>query len=83
MFTKTGFLADNGRQGVEEVDDILIKLTTIRAEMVAAAAMSKFRLDYLRPLQLRLALLGLSSLGRAESHVLATVDAALAAFGEA
>jgi pyruvate kinase len=29
----------------------------------------------LRPLQLRLAALGLSSLGRAESHVLATVDA--------
>jgi pyruvate kinase len=33
----------------------------------------------LRPLQLRLAALGLSSLGRAESHVLATVDAVLAA----
>jgi pyruvate kinase len=32
----------------------------------------------LRPLQLRLAALGLSSLGRAESHVLATVDAVLA-----
>jgi pyruvate kinase len=31
----------------------------------------------LRPLQLRLAELGLSSLGRAESHVLATVDAVL------
>jgi pyruvate kinase len=31
----------------------------------------------LRPLQLRLAALGLSSLGRAESHVLATVDAIL------
>ncbi len=31
----------------------------------------------LRPLQLRLATLGLSSLGRAESHVLATVDAVL------
>jgi pyruvate kinase len=31
----------------------------------------------LRPLQLRLAALGLSSLGRAESHVLATVDAVL------
>lgn len=31
----------------------------------------------LRPLQLRLAKLGLSSLGRAESHVLATVDAVL------
>ncbi|MBA4187339.1 MAG: pyruvate kinase [Planctomycetaceae bacterium] len=31
----------------------------------------------LRPLQLRLASLGLSSLGRAESHVLATVDAVL------
>jgi pyruvate kinase len=31
----------------------------------------------LRPLQLRLATLGLSSLGRAESHVLATVDAIL------
>jgi pyruvate kinase len=31
----------------------------------------------LRPLQLRLARLGLSSLGRAESHVLATVDAIL------
>jgi len=30
-----------------------------------------------RPLQLRLAALGLSSLGRAESHVLATVDAVL------
>jgi pyruvate kinase len=33
----------------------------------------------LRPLQLRLASLGLSSLGRAESHVLATVDAVLEA----
>jgi pyruvate kinase len=33
----------------------------------------------LRPLQLRLAALGLSSLGRAESHVLATVDAVLEA----
>lgn len=33
----------------------------------------------LRPLQLRLAALGLSSLGRAESHVLATVDAVLRA----
>ena len=32
----------------------------------------------LRPLQLRLAAIGLSSLGRAESHVLATVDAVLA-----
>lgn len=32
----------------------------------------------LRPLQRRLAALGLSSLGRAESHVLATVDAVLA-----
>ncbi|OGU19954.1 MAG: pyruvate kinase [Hydrogenophilales bacterium RIFOXYD1_FULL_62_11] len=31
----------------------------------------------LRPLQLRLAALGLSSLGRAESHVLATVDSVL------
>jgi pyruvate kinase len=31
----------------------------------------------LRPLQLRLAALGLSSLGRAESHVLATVEAVL------
>ena len=31
----------------------------------------------LRPLQLRLATLGLSSLGRADSHVLATVDAVL------
>jgi len=31
----------------------------------------------LRPLQLRLAALGLSSLGRAESHVLTTVDAVL------
>ena len=31
----------------------------------------------LRPLQLRLASVGLSSLGRAESHVLATVDAVL------
>lgn len=31
----------------------------------------------LRPLQLRLAALGLSSLGRAESHVLATVDTVL------
>jgi pyruvate kinase len=31
----------------------------------------------LRPLQLRLAALGLSSLGRAESHVLATIDAVL------
>jgi pyruvate kinase len=33
----------------------------------------------LRPLQIRLAALGLSSLGRAESHVLATVDAVLEA----
>jgi pyruvate kinase len=33
----------------------------------------------LRPLQMRLAALGLSSLGRAESHVLATVDAVLEA----
>ncbi|MEI6415238.1 MAG: pyruvate kinase [Pseudomonadota bacterium] len=33
----------------------------------------------LRPLQLRLAALGLSSLGRAESHVLATVDSVLGA----
>ncbi|MFC6635482.1 pyruvate kinase [Microbulbifer taiwanensis] len=33
----------------------------------------------LRPLQFRLASLGLSSLGRAESHVLATVDAVLEA----
>src|SRR4030042_6317349 len=33
----------------------------------------------LRPLQLRLAALGLSSLGRAESHVLSTVDAVLSA----
>jgi pyruvate kinase len=32
----------------------------------------------LRPLQLRLARVGLSSLGRAESHVLAAVDAVLA-----
>ncbi len=31
----------------------------------------------LRPLQLRLAALGLSSLGHAESHVLATVDSVL------
>jgi pyruvate kinase len=31
----------------------------------------------LRPLQLRLAALGLSSLGRAESHVLASIDAVL------
>jgi len=31
----------------------------------------------LRPLQLKLAALGLSSLGRAESHVLATIDAVL------
>lgn len=31
----------------------------------------------LRPLQLRLASVGLSSLGRAESHVMATVDAVL------
>jgi pyruvate kinase len=31
----------------------------------------------LRPLQLRLAALGLSSLGRAESHVLATIDSVL------
>ena len=31
----------------------------------------------LRPLQLRLAEMGLSSLGRAESHVLATIDAVL------
>lgn len=36
----------------------------------------------LRSLQLRLAELGLSSLGRAESHVLATIDAALRALHE-
>jgi pyruvate kinase len=36
-----------------------------------------FRRRDLRPLQLRLAALGLSSLGRAESHVLATVDSVL------
>ena len=35
----------------------------------------------LRPLQLRLASLGLSSLGRAESHVLATVDAVIDTLG--
>lgn len=37
----------------------------------------------LRPLQLRLAAQGLSSLGRAEPHVLATVDAVLAWLGPA
>lgn len=36
-----------------------------------------FRRHDLRPLQVRLAALGLSSLGRAESHVLATVEAVL------
>jgi pyruvate kinase len=36
-----------------------------------------FRRHDLRPLQLRLAALGLSSLGRAESHVLAAIDAVL------
>ena len=36
-----------------------------------------FRRRDLRPLQLELGVLGLSSLGRAESHVLATVDAVL------
>lgn len=38
-----------------------------------------FRRRDLRPLQMRLAELGLSSLGRAESHVLATVDSVLEA----
>jgi pyruvate kinase len=37
----------------------------------------------LRPLQLRLARVGLSSLGRAESHVLAAVDAVLAVLHQA
>ena len=36
----------------------------------------------LRPLQMRLSALGLSSLGRAESHVLATIDAVLEALHE-
>jgi pyruvate kinase len=39
------------------------------------------RKNDLRPLQNKLAMLGLSSLGRAESHVLASIDAVLAALG--
>ena len=35
------------------------------------------RRDDLRPLQVRLAALGLSSLGRAESHFLSAIDAVL------
>jgi pyruvate kinase len=82
-----------------DVDAIAKELLAIRADMVAAAALTKRWLDAvhenyrdsgrnllhylalrrhdLRPLQLRLAQWGLSSLGRAESHVLATVDAVL------
>ena len=82
-----------------DVDAIAQALMAIRADMVAAPALSKRWLDAvhenyrdsarnllqylalrrhdLRPLQLRLAQWGLSSLGRAESHVLATVDAVL------
>jgi pyruvate kinase len=83
-----------------DVNDVLRKLTAIRADMVGGQAMYQARLDKvrsnyidsaqnllhylalrrhdLRPLQLRLAAMGLSSLGRAESHVLATIDAVLA-----
>src|SRR5271165_2844204 len=90
---------DGVRPGRAEIEDVLKELTAIRADMVAAPALSRPRLDEvhrncrdsarnflhylalrrhdLRPLQLRLAALGLSSLGRAESHVLATVDAVL------
>ena len=55
----------------------------VHAEQVASARnllhyLALRRRD-LRPLQSRLAALGLSSLGRAESHVLATLDAVLAA----
>jgi pyruvate kinase len=85
--------------GNADITEALKELTAIRANMVAAPAMSHPLLDEihpnwqdsarnllhylalrrhdLRPLQLRLAGLGLSSLGRAESHVLATVDAVL------
>jgi len=82
-----------------DLEDLLQKLTAIRADMVAAPGIAPARLvavhqnhyasaqnllhylalrrHDLRPLQLRLAALGLSSLGRAEAHVLATVDAVL------
>jgi len=58
-------------------------LSGVHAEQVASARnllhyLALRRRD-LRPLQSRLAALGLSSLGRAESHVLATLDAVLAA----
>jgi pyruvate kinase len=90
---------DNACLSAEAIEPILRELMTIRADLVAAPAISQQWLDgvhanyrasarnllhYLalrrrdhRPLQLRLATLGLSSLGRAESHVLATVDAVL------
>ena len=83
----------------EDILSVFRELTSIRAELVAAPAMSQHRLagvhaNYrdsarnllhylalrrrdLRPLQSRLAALGLSSLGRAESHVLATIDSVL------
>lgn len=81
------------------IDDVLRKLTAIRADLVADASIPQPLLDAvhanfrdsarnllhylalrrrdLRPLQFQLEALGLSSLGRAESHVLATVDAVL------
>jgi pyruvate kinase len=80
-------------------EDVLKKLTAIRAALVADASAPQSLLDAvhvnfrdsarnllhylalrrrdLRPLQIQLAAMGLSSLGRAESHVLATVDAVL------
>ena len=90
---------DGTSPGSADIERALAELTAIRAEMVAALAVSQHQLakvhaNYrdsarnllhylalrrrdLRPLQLRLAALGLSSLGRAESHVLATVDEVL------
>ena len=97
----TEITTDGGCPGRADIEGVLKELAAIRADMVAAPAMSYPRLDEvhsnyrdsarnllhylalrrhdLRPLQLRLAGLGLSSLGRAESHVLATVDAVLVA----
>jgi pyruvate kinase len=95
----TEITANGACPGSADIADILKELTAIRADLVAAPALSRPRLDEvhsncrdsaenflhylalrrhdLRPLQLRLAALGLSSLGRAESHVLATIDAVL------
>ncbi len=101
MFMKKETTIDGACLGSVDVKEVRQELAAIRADMVAAPAMSRSRLDEvhsnyqdsarnllhylalrrhdLRPLQFRLAALGLSSLGRAESHVLATVDAVLGA----